>query len=148
ARLRLAYDELLANQLALCLVRRQLKRAKGRRTSGQGNLREKITAALPYRLTNSQTMALAEILGDMGGEDRMLRLLQGDVGSGKTVVALMALAATVEAGLQGALMAPTEILARQHHKTILPFAEAVGMSIAVLTGRETGAARRKLVEAV
>jgi len=148
ARLRLAYDELLANQLALALVRRQLKRARGRCTAGKGHLRDRIIAALPYRLTRSQTMALSEILGDMASEDRMLRLLQGDVGAGKTAVALLALAAAVEAGLQGALMAPTEILARQHLKTIQPLAEAAGIGCAVLTGRETGAARRKLLAAL
>ncbi|MGF7161330.1 ATP-dependent DNA helicase RecG [Rhodoligotrophos appendicifer] len=146
ARARLAYDELLANQLALSLVRRQLKRASGRRTAGDGHLRDRIAAALPYQLTGAQIFALSEILADMSADQRMLRLLQGDVGSGKTAVALMALAATVEAGFQGALMAPTEILARQHLRTLQPLADAAGLHLAVLTGRDTGVARRKTLE--
>ncbi|WP_137390828.1 ATP-dependent DNA helicase RecG [Rhodoligotrophos defluvii] len=148
ARARLAYDELLANQLALSLVRRQLKRAKGRVTAGDGRIRDRIMAALPYSLTGAQRMALAEIAGDMGSGDRMLRLLQGDVGSGKTVVALLALAAAAEAGLQGALVAPTEILARQHLETIEPLAQAAGLRIAVLTGRESASTRKPLLEAM
>ncbi|WP_342642382.1 ATP-dependent DNA helicase RecG [Rhodoligotrophos ferricapiens] len=145
-RARLAYDELLANQLALGLVRRQLKRAKGRITAGDGRIRDRIIAALPYSLTGAQTLALAEISADMKSSDRMLRLLQGDVGSGKTVVALIALAAAAEASLQGALVAPTEILARQHLATIEPLAEAAGLRTALLTGRETGAARKRLLQ--
>ncbi|TIM54492.1 MAG: DEAD/DEAH box helicase, partial [Mesorhizobium sp.] len=108
---------------------------------GDGRFVEKLRAALPYSLTNSQEMALAEINADLGDPERMLRLLQGDVGSGKTVVALLAMARAVEAGGQAALMAPTEILARQHLATIAPLAEQAGLRIAILTGREKGRER-------
>ena len=111
---RLAYDELLAGQLALALVRAHLRRPAGRATAGTGHLRKKLIEALPYSLTPSQTRAVADIVADLAKPERMLRLLQGDVGSGKTVVALLAAATVIEAGRQAALMAPTEILARQH----------------------------------
>ena len=138
---RLAYDELLAGQLAFALVRQNHKVERGRRLSGDGQVREKIIAALPFSLTGSQTTALEEIIADLAAPHRMLRLLQGDVGSGKTVVALLAMAVAVEAGAQAALMAPTEVLARQHLETITPLADAAGLRIALLTGREKGKAR-------
>ena len=138
---RLAYDELLAGQLAFALVRQNHKVERGRRLSGDGQVREKIIAALPFSLTRSQTTALEEIVADLAAPHRMLRLLQGDVGSGKTVVALLAMAVAVEAGAQAALMAPTEVLARQHLETITPLADAAGLRIALLTGREKGKAR-------
>ena len=141
ARARLAYDELLANQLALALVRAQQRRVAGRALRGDGRLRAEVLAALPFRLTASQRRALDEITDDMAREARMLRLLQGDVGSGKTVVALLAMVAAVEAGGQAALMAPTEILARQHHRTMAPLAAAAGLRVEVLTGRDKGKAR-------
>ncbi|HSM19800.1 MAG TPA: DEAD/DEAH box helicase, partial [Hyphomicrobiales bacterium] len=143
---RLAYDELLAGQLVLALVRAQLKRGRGRSVTGDGAIRERIRAALPFSLTGSQETALKEIAADMAASERMLRLLQGDVGSGKTVVALLAMALAAEAGHQSALMAPTEILARQHFATIAPLAEAAGISAALLTGREKGRAREKVLE--
>ena len=142
---RLAYDELLAGQLALALVRASQKRLAGRPSSGNGRLATKIITALPYSLTPSQTRAVEEINADLGRPERMLRLLQGDVGSGKTVVALLAAATVIEAGRQAALMAPTEILARQHHKTIAPLAEAAALRIAILTGRERGSARADIL---
>jgi ATP-dependent DNA helicase RecG len=142
---RLAFDELLAGQLALALVRAQLRRPAGNRHAGDGHLRKKIIDALPYALTASQRNALAAIADDLRQPVRMLRLLQGDVGSGKTVVALLAAAAVAEAGKQAALMAPTEILARQHIKTIAPLAERAGMRVAILTGREKGKERRELL---
>ena len=145
ARRRLAYDELLSNQLALTLVRASMKRAAGRKLPGNGTLRQRLIAALPYSLTTAQSEALGEILHDMASGDRMLRLLQGDVGSGKTVVALLALAAAIESGAQGALMVPTEILARQHHATLSRFCAAAGISIALLTGREKGKAREEIL---
>ncbi len=145
ARRRLAYDELLANQLALALVRMNQRRLPGRRIVGDGHLRARAKAALPFDLTNSQKTALAEIDADMATDGRMLRLLQGDVGSGKTVVALMAMLAAVEAGMQAALMAPTEILARQHYQTIAPLAAQAGVAVALLTGREKGRAREKIL---
>src|SRR6195256_1029610 len=142
---RLAFDELLAGQLALALVRAQLRRPAGDRNSGDGHLRKKIIDALPYALTASQRNAVAAITDDLKQPVRMLRLLQGDVGSGKTVVALLAAAAVTEAGKQAALMAPTEILARQHIKTIAPLAERAGLRVAILTGREKGKERRELL---
>ncbi len=140
-RQRLAYDELLAGQLALGLVRQGQKSQRGRAISGNGKLRAALSKALPWALTGAQTRALAEISADMAADHRMLRLLQGDVGSGKTVVALMAMAIVVEAGAQAALMAPTEVLARQHLETIAPLAEKAGLRLAILTGREKGKAR-------
>src|SRR5947209_2428133 len=142
---RLAFDELLAGQLALALVRAQLRRPAGDRHAGNGHLRNKIIDALPYALTASQRQAAAAITDDLRQPVRMLRLLQGDVGSGKTVVALLAAAAVTEAGKQAALMAPTEILARQHIKTIAPLAERAGLRVAILTGREKGKERRELL---
>ena len=142
---RLAFDELLAGQLALALVRAQLRRPAGDRHAGDGHLRRKIIDALPYALTASQRDAAAAIAEDLRQPVRMLRLLQGDVGSGKTVVALLAAAAVTEAGKQAALMAPTEILARQHIKTITPLAERAGIRVAILTGREKGRERRELL---
>jgi ATP-dependent DNA helicase RecG len=142
---RLAFDELLAGQLALALVRAQLRRPAGDRNAGDGHLRNKIIDALPYALTSSQREASAAISDDLRQPVRMLRLLQGDVGSGKTVVALLAAAAVTEVGKQAALMAPTEILARQHIKTITPLAERAGLRVAILTGREKGKERRELL---
>jgi ATP-dependent DNA helicase RecG len=142
---RLAFDELLAGQLALALVRAQLRRPAGDRNAGDGHLRKKIIDALPYALTASQRQAVAAITDDLRQPVRMLRLLQGDVGSGKTVVALLAATAVAEVGKQAALMAPTEILARQHIKTIAPLAERAGLRVAILTGREKGRERRELL---
>ena len=142
---RLAYDELLAGQLAFALVRKNLKTERGRRLSGNGDVRAKIGAALPFSLTGSQKTALEEISADLAAPHRMLRLLQGDVGSGKTVVALMTMAIAVEAGAQAALMAPTEVLARQHIDTIAPLAEAAGLRLALLTGREKGKSRDAVI---
>ncbi|MCA0433884.1 MAG: ATP-dependent DNA helicase RecG [Proteobacteria bacterium] len=148
ARQRLAFDELLANQLALMLVRQRMKRASGRMLRGTGDLRRKIIDALPYKLTGSQAHAGEEILRDMAQPQRMIRLLQGDVGAGKTVVALLALATAVEAGAQGALMVPTEILARQHLATLTKLGAAAGLRVALLTGREKGRARDEILDAL
>jgi ATP-dependent DNA helicase RecG len=143
---RLAYDELLAGQLALALVRAHMRRQSGRGTASEGRLRARVMKALPYALTHSQQKAVDDIITDLARPQRMLRLLQGDVGSGKTVVALIAAAAVIEAGRQAAFMAPTEILARQHLKTIAPLAEAAGIRIAILTGRERGPARKDILD--
>jgi ATP-dependent DNA helicase RecG len=143
---RLAYDELLAGQLALALVRANQKRLAGRPSTGDGKIAKKVTGALPYSLTPSQAHAVTEINADLAKPERMLRLLQGDVGSGKTVVALLAAATVIEAGRQAALMAPTEILARQHHKTMAPLAAASGIRLAILTGRERGKERADILE--
>ena len=141
ARSRLAYDELLANQMALALVRRSARGGRGRSIKGDGRLRRALETALPFRLTESQQAAASEIAEDLAKERRMLRLLQGDVGSGKTVVALLAMLVAVEAGAQAALMVPTELLANQHAETLGTLLAESGVSLALLTGREKGRAR-------
>jgi ATP-dependent DNA helicase RecG len=141
ARQRLAYDELFAHQLTLALARSSLRRGKGVESRGTGDLQARVLASLPYAPTAAQTRALAEIAADMAAPQRMNRLLQGDVGSGKTLVAFLALLVAVEAGGQGVLMAPTELLARQHLESLLPLAEAAGIRIDLLTGRDKGAER-------
>jgi ATP-dependent DNA helicase RecG len=146
--LRLAYDELLANQLALAVIRQRLRRSAGRRLSSPGKRREAILTKLPFKLTGAQSRVLGEIDADLASPYRMLRLLQGDVGSGKTVVALLAMATAVEAGAQAAMMAPTELLARQHLKTIGSFAASAGLNIALLSGREKGAERKEILAAL
>jgi ATP-dependent DNA helicase RecG len=145
ARRRLAYDELLAGQLSLALVRSKIRKVPGKPLTGDGMIRARLKKALPYELTSSQKTALTEISADLSKSDRMLRLLQGDVGSGKTVVALLAMAQAAEAGGQSVLMAPTEVLARQHLKTIVPFAEASGLRAAILTGNEKGREREEIL---
>ena len=144
-RCRLAYDELLANQLALGLIRAHWRKRPGRAIKGSGALRKKVLGALPFELTKAQRQADAEIAADMAAPTRMMRLLQGDVGSGKTIVALLAMLSAVEAGAQAALMAPTEILARQHHAVLAPLAERAGVRLAVLTGRDKGKAREAIL---
>ena len=142
---RLAYDEFLAGQLALGLVRPHARRPRGRQSTGDGTLSKRIIAALPYDLTGSQLRAITDIVADLSKPERMSRLLQGDVGSGKTVVALLAGASVIEAGRQAALMAPTELLARQHWNTIAPLAQAAGIRAAILSGRERGRARTDIL---
>ena len=145
ARARLAYDELFAHQLTLALARRQFRRGKGRASVGSGLLAGKVLKSLPYKPTGAQQRALSEIAADVASDRRMNRLLQGDVGSGKTLVAFLALLIAVEAGGQGVMMAPTEILARQHLDSLAPLAEAAGIRLVLLTGRDKGAERaRKL----
>ncbi len=146
ARQRLAFDELLANQLALALVRLSQRRQTGRTIAGDGRLRHRVLEALPYRLTACQERALEEIGHDMADERRMLRLLQGDVGSGKTIVALLAMLNAVECGHQAVLMAPTELLARQHLQSLAPLAATAGLEVASLTGRDKGKARTTVLE--
>ncbi|MCA3512887.1 MAG: ATP-dependent DNA helicase RecG [Rhodobacter sp.] len=141
ARQRLAYDELFAHQLTLSLARASLRRGKGRASIGTGVLQARVLASLPYVPTGAQTRALAGIAGDMASPLRMNRLLQGDVGSGKTLVAFLALLVAVEAGGQGVMMAPTEILARQHFAGLEPLAAAAGVRLVLLTGRDKGAER-------
>ena len=147
-RARLAYDELFSNQVALALIRRHMRKARGRKVQGSGALRARVSHVLPFELTAAQQRALEEIGADLASDTRMLRLLQGDVGSGKTVVALMSMLIAVEAGAQAVLMAPTEILARQHLNTIEPLAKAAGLRVVVLTGRERGKARESALEAL
>ena len=148
ARRRVAYDELLANQLALLMIRANMRAAKGRVIAAKGVLKAKAIAALPFTLTEGQAQALAEIEADMASPTRMLRLLQGDVGAGKTAVAMLALLDAVEAGSQGALMAPTEILCRQHMASLAPMADAAGVKMALLTGRERGPSRERTLAAL
>jgi ATP-dependent DNA helicase RecG len=145
---RLAYDELLANQLALLMVRARMRSLAGRSNASDGRIASKIAAALPFSLTATQTKALGEIRADLASPKRMLRLLQGDVGSGKTIVALLVMADVVEAGRQAALMAPTEILARQHFERMRPLAEAAGLRVAILTGRDKAAERKNTLAAL
>jgi ATP-dependent DNA helicase RecG len=145
-RSRLAFDELLAHQLALALVRSDMKREPGRAHIASGVLQAKIEAALPFSLTASQRRAVEEIRGDLSSPERMLRLLQGDVGSGKTLVALLAAAHVIEAGKQAVIMAPTEVLARQHLARIAPLAAEAGIRTEILTGRERGAPRNALLK--
>jgi len=143
ARDRLAYDELFANALAMMLVRQEGRRRRGQSLRGNGLLRSKL--ALPFPLTGAQQRSIAEIEGDMAQEAPMLRLLQGDVGSGKTVVALEALLVAVEAGTQGAMLAPTEILARQHFETLQRMTRPTGVEVALLTGRDKGRVRESIL---
>ncbi len=146
SRLRLAYDELLASQLALQLMRAKMKRDRGTSRVGDGTLTARVRAALPFTLTKGQEKALDEIRADLASPERMLRLVQGDVGSGKTIVAFLSMTSAIEAGYQAALMAPTEILARQHYERLAPLAEQAGMTIALLTGREKGSTRKTVLE--
>ena len=145
ARQRLAYDEILASQLAVALVRARRRRRPGRVLTGTGQLQARAEAKFGFALTGSQRQALAEISGDMKSRHRMMRLLQGDVGSGKTVVALLAMLQAVESGAQAALMAPTEVLARQHHAVLRRLAAPAGVEIGLLTGREKGRARDSML---
>lgn len=135
SRMRLAYDELLANQLALAVVRQRVKKQAGRKICGNGELRKKLSALLPFKLTGAQEKVLNEIYADQEAPCRMLRLLQGDVGSGKTIVALFSMLNAVECGLQAAIMAPTEILAKQHLETMKPLCEKLGIRAELLCGK-------------
>ena len=148
ARTRLAYDELMAHQLTLALARASERRVRGRATVGDGRLRGRVRAQLPYAPTDAQDRAISEIEHDMGQASRMNRLLQGDVGAGKTLVAFMALLIAVESGGQGVMMAPTEILARQHLEGLQPLAESAGVVLELLTGRDKGAERRSKLAAL
>lgn len=136
---RLAYDEIFANQLAFMLVRANNRQKRGVSIQGDGHLRDKIK--LPFELTGAQKRCISEIEGDLAQSSPMLRLLQGDVGSGKTLVALMALLSAVEAGYQGAFLAPTEILARQHFEGLQKLLTGLPVSLAILTGRDKGKIR-------
>ncbi|MCB1591452.1 MAG: ATP-dependent DNA helicase RecG [Alphaproteobacteria bacterium] len=148
ARARLAYDELLANQLTLILVREHQRAIEGRSYAQSTVLRDKVMASLPFSLTGAQQRSLREIDEDMQKPLRMLRLLQGDVGSGKTIVACLAMLNAVEAGHQAALMAPTEILARQHAHSLAPFLAAAGVRTVTLTGRDKGKTRDVLLSQI
>ncbi len=148
ARERLAYDELMAHQLTLALARAQERRKPGRSSVGSGTLQARVLAALPYRPTGAQERAIADINSDLASSQKMNRLLQGDVGAGKTLVAFMALLRAVEAGGQGVMMAPTEILARQHLEGLRPLAEQAGVVLELLTGRDKGRERSDKLSAL
>ncbi|MBV9840668.1 MAG: ATP-dependent DNA helicase RecG [Sphingomonadaceae bacterium] len=143
ARDRLAYDEVFANQLALALVRASTRRRRGRALEGDGRLRAMLN--LPYAPTNAQARSFNEIAGDLAQATPMVRLLQGDVGSGKTLVATLALLVAVEAGAQGAMLAPTELLARQHYETLQQTLSGLPVTVAILTGREKGRVRESIL---
>ncbi len=145
---RLAYDELFAHQVTLAIARASVRRSKGLETHGDSSLQEKVLNSLPFSPTRAQTRSISEIHADMAKPVRMNRLLQGDVGSGKTLVALMAMLAAVEAGGQAAMMAPTEILARQHLAGLMPLAAAAGIRLELLTGRDKGAERAEKLAAL
>jgi ATP-dependent DNA helicase RecG len=148
ARVRLAYDELLAHQLVLALVRRDRKKQQGRAYPAADEMQARLLALLPFPLTGSQEAAIADIRADMAAPMRMLRLLQGDVGSGKTVVAMMGMLQAVANGAQAALMAPTEILARQHADTLGPWLDELGIKWQLMTARNKGKLRAENLEAL
>ena len=144
-RCRLAYDELLATQVALAIVREKSRKKRGRSIVGDGSKQKIILDSIGFELTGDQQQTVDDIKADMKSEAAMLRLVQGDVGSGKTIVALLAMTAAVEAGCQAAILAPTEILARQHAQTIIPLADAAGLKVEILTGRNKGKPRDDLL---
>jgi len=146
ARQRLGFDEIFASQIMLAILRGHRRRSQGRALVGDGTLVKAARNALPFDLTSGQNTVLEQILSDMARPENMVRLLQGDVGSGKTAVAFIALAAAMDAGAQGALMAPTEVLARQHFATLAPLFATLGRRVALLTGREKGVARKGLYQ--
>ncbi|MBN9304400.1 MAG: ATP-dependent DNA helicase RecG [Devosia sp. 67-54] len=148
ARMRLAYDEYLAGQLALLIVRSTLISPRGIARSFTGEITGRVLQSLPFALTPGQQMAVDDIRADLAKPERMSRLLQGDVGAGKTVVALMAMAAVAESGAQSALMSPTELLAAQHYRTLQPLAEAAGLRVALLTGKQAAAERRAVLAGI
>ena len=148
ARVRLAYDEFFAHQMTLALARVHERKSVGIETRGSGALRNKVLQTLPYTPTAAQLRSIADIEADMATGERMNRLLQGDVGSGKTLVAFLALLVAVEAGGQGVMMAPTEILARQHLEGLQPLAEQAGVVLEILTGRDKGAERKAKLAAL
>jgi len=147
-RTRLAYDEFMAHQLTLALARSKLQQAKGQISCGDGTLRARVLETLPYSLTAAQVRTVSEIAADMARPQRMNRLLQGDVGAGKTLVALLVLLIAVESGGQGVLMAPTELLARQHLQALRPLTESAGVVLEILTGRDKGRERNDKLAAL
>ena len=148
ARRRLAYDELLSEQLALALLRTKKKKLSGYEIKGDGKIRHKVFAGLPFKLTGAQVRVLKEIETDMARTSPMYRLIQGDVGSGKTIIAFFALLNAVESGLQGAFMVPTEILARQHYAKLKPLADMAGVNLCLLTGKDKSSQKENNLSAI
>ena len=146
ARRRLAYDEILSNQLALALIRQKVREKNGRSFIGTGELYKKAIENLPFKLTSAQETALAEIAKDQNSSHKMLRLLQGDVGSGKTVVAFLSMLKVIEEGAQAALMAPTEILAKQHYETISSLSKNLDITVGLLTGKLKAKEKKEIYE--
>lgn len=140
---RLAYDEILAMQLALAYVRHNQKEKQGIVIDG---VIDQLHNNLPFSLTKAQQRAINEILEDMKSPHKMMRLLQGDVGAGKTIVALFACVNAVSAGYQASIMAPTEILARQHFEGISKLCENLNIKVEFLTGRHKGKYREEILE--
>ena len=147
-RQRVAYDEALAGQLALAITRKRLKRAHKPPLAAGGAMVKAIVEQLPFTLTAAQQLAWKEIEDDLCSGERMLRMLQGDVGSGKTVLALLAMVRMAESGQQSALMVPTEILAMQHVRFIAPLCAAVGIKVGTLTGSTSASAYNEAADAV
>ena len=147
-RRRLAYDEILSNQLALAFIRQKVKQQRGRSFKGNGSLYNKIKSSLPFELTKAQENALSEISKDQEQPYRMLRLLQGDVGSGKTIVALLSMLKVIEDGAQIAFMAPTEILAKQHYETIQLICKNTNIKVGILTGKLRPKEKREIYEKI
>ncbi len=152
ARDTLAFDELFMLELGLALKRADIKKESGiafkAALPGACSLENKLREELPFRLTNAQERVVREIKSDMSAPHPMNRLIQGDVGSGKTVVSLISALLAIESGYQAAIMAPTEILAEQHYLTIHKYAEALGIKIALLKGGGAKAARAQTLEAI
>lgn len=148
SRMRLAYDELLANQLALAMVRQHGTSSDGRIFRGDGHLIEALISSLPFDLTNAQQLVIKEINNDQYSCNRMLRLLQGDVGAGKTLVALIAMLNVIETGAQAAIIAPTEVLARQHHNSINKMLEPLGLKACLLLGRMKAQEKKYALETI
>ncbi len=148
ARMRLAYDEYLAGQLSLQIIRSNLVKQKGVSRKFSGKITNKINNILSFELTRGQKIAIREIIADLESNDKMSRLLQGDVGAGKTIVAFFAMAAMAEVRTQSALMAPTDILANQHYKTLKPLCEQVGLTITILSGKMKAGERKKALEEI
>lgn len=145
---RLAYDEFLANQLSLALVRLHQRKQNGRAWKNDGSLRKKILDSLPFELTGAQQRSINDIDEDMHSPLKMLRLIQGDVGSGKTIVAAIAMMNVIECGAQAAIMAPTEILARQHEVSFGEWLDKAGITYVTLTGRNKGKERQEILEQI
>ncbi len=146
---RLAFEELLAHRLSLLRLRHEHQNAMAAPAlAGDGQLRDALRTHLPFSLTGAQQRVLGDVISDMGNTRAMLRLVQGDVGSGKTVVAALAALAAVECGWQAAIMAPTELLAEQHYRAFRDWLTALGVDVTWLSGRLAGAARRETLQRI
>ena len=148
AQRRLAFEELLAHQLSLRLLRQEIRAIRRGASTTPSGLETRFLASLPFKLTAAQTRALAEVDQDLADDRPMVRLVQGDVGCGKTVVAAAAAARAVGGGLQAALMAPTELLAEQHAKNFERWFRPLEIPVALITGSLPARTRRSALEAV